>query len=490
MNDMKTSNRKSRWALGLLPVLVAGWIGLTPLAAFAHPWVNGNVYAAISNGQYQQYSSTGATGDLLQVGTIGRPDGGFTAGCGFNPAGNPPGPVNLYTTVWHENKIVISTDAGATHGLPPVAAQVIDTSLVSPGHPETIVFNTAGDFFVGLVDAPLGQANLLKYSKANVLLGKWELTRGARGVDSIDLAPDQDTIYYTSEDNVIRTFTITSTAPGGGTGTQGIYHTGAASSRYYGIRLLQGGNVFGNGTSTPGFLMVADTQNIKVLNAAGTSVMNTYGTGVSPHPVYGNGWFSVSVDSGGGAFVAGDFYSGRIVKFNADGTVAPGYNFVANPQPFRVNGVCVKGELTVGVVPFPAVGFYVVGDTNAGLTPGPFTSPPAPNSVTFNHPTWSAQNTMSLGDSGDSAFKGFAETTIPATADCGGLWGSKGGNTSNTAVTIGQKVAILVTKQVTSDGTYKAKGNIDAIVLVQVTSITGGGNPRFVGTVVDVICVL
>jgi len=474
------SSRKNRVLRGaLIQLLAVGSLVLaTQSPASAHSWVVGNVYAAISNGQYQQYSPTGTPGDLLQPGTIGRPDGGFTTHCALNPAGFPASPQNLYSTVWSERKVVVVPD-GASH--PP--STVIDTTLAgTSGRPEGIAFNTAGEFFVGLVDAAAGEPNLLKYSKAHVLIGTWVLPVGTRGVDAIDLAADGSTIYYTSEDNVIRTWSISTTASPG-TGVAGTFHTGAASSRFYGLRLLQASNPFG-GASGTGFLMVADTADIKVLNGAGTAVLNTYGAGVTPHPTFGNGWFSVSIDAGGSQFVAGDFYSGRIVKFNANGTTAS--NFVANPASFRVNGVCVKGELTVGVVPFPSSGFFVVGDLSAGL---PFSNPPAANNVTFIDQQWKKANDTSGGEPGHNSFKGFAENTIPVTADCGGAFESKGGHAGAPAsLPVNSVVAVIVTKQVASAGGNSSGGNIDAIVLVKVTSYSGGGVPSGTGTVIQVIC--
>jgi hypothetical protein len=490
MKHHKQAGKRRRWSVALAPILATSTLlAVTQLPASADPWVNGDVVVAVSNGQYRSYTSTGTLEHTIQAGGMdflhNGTTAGFTTGCGFNPAGFPVATQNLYTTLWSENKIRIVNDTTHTLGA------LVDTTVsgTANGHPESIVFNTAGDYFVGLTTGDNGLStgpNLLKFSKTNVLVGTWTLPVGARGVDAIDLAPNGDDIYYTSEDNVIRKWTIATTGlPGTGSGSTfaTLPAENSVARRLYGLRLLQGGNPFGGGNGT-GFLMVADTTNIKVLNSAG-SVINTYGTGVLPRPDFGNGWFSVSIDAGGSQFVAGDFYSGQVVKFNATGGVVT--NFQADPDAFRVNGVCVRGELTVGVVPFPTTGFFVVGDLSAGL---PFNNPPAANSVTFSDQGWKAANSTSGPQINSNAFKGFAENTIPATADCGGIFRSKGGNAGAGAVTVGQKVAVIVTKSTTDPGIsgVVAQGNIDAIVLVTVTSYSGGGVPVGKGTVIQVLC--
>ena len=133
-------------------------------------------------------------------------------------------------------------------------------------------------------------------------------------------------------------------------------------------------------------MAVADTTEIKILNAAG-DVVNTYGEGLPPASGFGNGYFSVSVLTTPTTteLIAGDFYGARAVKFNtADQLVA---TYSTTRGPFFVNGVCVRGEITRATVPTPDVGYFVVGDIEAGF---PFADPVVQNTVSFHDPSWNA----------------------------------------------------------------------------------------------------
>jgi hypothetical protein len=467
------SSRKSRWALGLVPVLTAGLLAATTTVASADPWVNGDVLVAVSDGQYQSFTSVGSLEHTIDAGLTGQPNGGFTAGCAFNPAGFPAVTQNLYTTVWGEKKISVVGD-GISH----TSLRTIDiptvTGNASAGRPESITFDTDGNFFVGLVDGT--GANLLKFNKAETLIASWTLPTGARGVDSIDLDNDLKTIYYTSEDPTIRTFDTV-------TGLPGPNFASFAGRRLYNIRLLQPGDTFGVGA----VMAVADTNEIKILNAAG-AVVNTYGEALASASVYGNGWFSVSIDSTATQIIAGDFYGGRAVKFNANDTVAATYS--TGKLPFRVNGVCARGEVTRAVVPTPDVGFFVVGDKEAGYPFGPMGK-----TVTFHEQNWNAihDNTTTMvsgGVPGNNSFKGFAENATLSTNPCGGTFTSKGGSAGAGTIQVGQRIAIIVTDQVVdpSGGAIQGQGNVISIILVTVTQFSGGGVPVGKGTVTQVIC--
>ena len=102
--------------------------------ANADGWIVGDVVVSVSDNQYYSYTGVGTPehsnlagddNDPLNIGLQGRPDGGLTAGCAFNPAGDPPVAQNLYTTAWHEKKIVVVGD-GLVHTVP----ATIDTTLL------------------------------------------------------------------------------------------------------------------------------------------------------------------------------------------------------------------------------------------------------------------------------------------------------------------------------------------------------------------------
>src|SRR5689334_5796425 len=97
---------KRALAGALVQVLAAGtWLAASQLPANAAPWSTGDVFAAVSDGQYKQYAS-GATDpapvlDTLQVSTPGyvltgpgvtTDFRGYTGQCAFNPALAAPFP--------------------------------------------------------------------------------------------------------------------------------------------------------------------------------------------------------------------------------------------------------------------------------------------------------------------------------------------------------------------------------------------------------------
>lgn len=80
-----------------------------------------------------------------------------------------------------------------------------DNPKLGCGAPSSIVFDAAGDMYVGTVD---GTNQILKFSSAGVLLDTFTVPLGVRGAGWIDLAVDQKTMFYTSEDNTIRVFRV------------------------------------------------------------------------------------------------------------------------------------------------------------------------------------------------------------------------------------------------------------------------------------------
>lgn len=456
MRSITSRGKGRRRAIGLVPLLLAGtWVGLLAPAAQAHVWSVGSIFAATSSGQYVQFGNTGVLEDTLNTFVPG-PGGGYTAGCALSP-----GSQNLYTADFAEKKIIAMSGA-ALHS---IAASIdLTAGTGATGRPESIVFASNGDFYVGLVDGAPGEPNLLKYDKNNNLLTTYTLvTTDTRGVTWLDLAADQHTIYYTSQGVNVWKYDLNSPAATPST----LFATGL--TRAHGLRLLQGGNPFG-GIGGTGFLVVADTTIIRVYDAAGTQI-NTFGAGHL-------GWFAVSVAPGGAQLVATDFYTGDLFKFNGDGSVATSFNL--NPEPFRVNGLCVKGEVTTGVVPLPSSGFFVIGDVTAAN--------PGPSGVNFWGSQWEKKNTLSLGDAGNNSFKGFAERTSSPTPTCGDTFISKGGNSKPPADIPGQ-IAVLVTKQLTKAGGGDTAGVIKAIVIVQVDPGYGPvpGKPG-TGKIVSVVC--
>ena len=242
-------------------------------------WNTGDVFAAIGGGQYKVFDNNGNLKETISDGLSG-----FTTGCAFNP-----GLTKLYTTNFSNTKVVVHDD-----NFPHNILQTIDTNLTSPGgHTESIVFDAAGNFYVGHPD---GNDLIHKYDAAGNLLTTFSVAVDARGTDWIDLAADQSTLFYTSEGRAIQRYDTSSntqltnfaTLPGAGNA--------------FTLCLLPPGDGSGG-------LLVADNSNVKRLDGSGTVIQTYDVTGVG-------GWFALNLDPDGTSFWAGSFGNSAFYKFD------------------------------------------------------------------------------------------------------------------------------------------------------------------------------
>ncbi len=263
-------------ATGLVLVLAVACLAAPgPAAAFA--FGVGDVFASIGNGFVRHYSADFGTFEDLDTGV-----GGYTTGMTFDASGN------LYVTCWSANTV------RKFNGL--TGALLGDFGSGYGPAPESIVRDAAGDFYVGHQDGI--SDNLLKLSGAGNPLGTFDPIGEDSGVDHIDLAADQSTMFYTSQGRAIKRFDVV------GNAQLADFATLPGSGVAHAFRLLVGGG-----------LLVADETNIKRLDALG-SVVQTYDiSGV-------NGWYSVALGLGGSTFWAGDFDSGDFHQFDLeDGSI-------------------------------------------------------------------------------------------------------------------------------------------------------------------------
>ncbi len=145
------------------------------------------------------------------------------------------------------------------------------------GHPESIAFNSAGDVFVGSVD---GDNKVREFSPSGTLIATFAPQVGDRGTDWIAIGPDQQTLYYTSEGTSIKRFDLA-------TNTQlPDFADNLPGDHAFAIALLPGGG-----------MLVADTQSILRLNAAGQIVQQYQVSGISS-------WYGLALDPGGNSFWA------------------------------------------------------------------------------------------------------------------------------------------------------------------------------------------
>jgi len=232
-----------------------------------------------------------ATGTLVQTLTGGA---GFMTGSVFDTAGN------FYVTDFSGN-VVKKYDNNA----------VFLNNTAACTSPESIVFNAAGEFIVGSVGG-----GIRRFSAAGTLI---ETDIAGTRVDWIDLAADQQTIYFTQEGRTIQRYNIV-------TNVAGTTITLPGSGNAYALRLLPAGG-----------LLVADGVNIKRLDAAGSLIQTFDIAGIDD-------WFALNLDPDGVTFWSAGIASGRVRRFNIS-TGAVVSNFDAGTDVF---GVSVRGEIAVG----------------------------------------------------------------------------------------------------------------------------------------------
>ena len=156
-------------------------------------WATGDVFVGVGNGSYKVYSNTGAFKDTITTSTD------LTAGCAFNSL------FDIYTTNATNTK-VFKFDGDVPHAV----LQTIDTNAQSPaGHSQSIVFDAAGNFYVGHADSD----DVLKYNAAGSFLTKFDVPIDLSGSDWIDLSTDQKTLFYTSEGTLVKRFDLAANAP-------------------------------------------------------------------------------------------------------------------------------------------------------------------------------------------------------------------------------------------------------------------------------------
>jgi len=268
--------------------------------ATAATFVDGDIFAAVNNGNVQHYSAAGVLLETLNTG-----QGGFTTGMAFDSSGN------LYVTNFSANSVTQFAGAGDPH----------TSSLFGSGYstPESIVFDGAGNVYVG----NLGNG-ILKFDSAGNFLGTVINTR----VDWMDLAADGITMLYTQEGHDIKTVNVN-------TGVSGANFTTGTASQAFALRILSDGGV-----------LLADLSDVKRYNSAG-AVIQTY-------DIMGeNTWFSLNLNPDGTSFWSGNFGTGMAYEFDiTSGANTQSINTGVGTD--NLYGLTIFGETTV-ITPEPGM---------------------------------------------------------------------------------------------------------------------------------------
>jgi sugar lactone lactonase YvrE len=263
-------------------------------------FANGDVFAAVGSGQVQHYSAAGA---LLE--TLNTTRGGYTTGMAFDGSGR------LYVTNFSAASVSRFNTNGTLDN-----HTFVNTGALGGAGTESIVFDATGNFYVGNAD---GNRDIMKFNAAGVHQQSFNVATTARGSDWMDLASDQKTMYYTSENYEIKKFDVS-------TNTQLADFASSANRPKFAFRLLGDGG-----------LIVSNSGIIERYNAAG-AVIQTYNNGCS-------GCFALNLNGDGTSFWAGDYNNGRLTRYNiATGAILQ----TINTGSSSLFGVAVFGEIAQG----------------------------------------------------------------------------------------------------------------------------------------------
>lgn len=290
---MTTFNIK-RSLLGVALVAATALAGTEAQAAF----VKGDIFASVGNGQVIRYSQAGVA---LQ--TLNTTRGGFTTGSAFDKNGN------FYVTNFSDGSLSKFDNDGNL-----VSAQFVSGMASAP---ESIVFDKSGNFYVGRAD---GTRDIQKFDSTGASLGTFDVATTARGSDWIDLAGDQKTIYYTSENFEIKRYDVS-------TSTQLTDFATSNTRPKFALRILSDGGV-----------LVASSAVVERYNAAGVLIQTYDPTG--------SNLFALNLDPDGKSFWTGDYSTGEIFKFDiASGAQLFSFN---TGHAGLLFGLSLFGEITEG----------------------------------------------------------------------------------------------------------------------------------------------
>jgi hypothetical protein len=298
---MRRSRRRTILLLAAAAIFAAL---LAAQSAAAAPLTKGDVLAGVGNGQIKEFTPTGT---LVQ--TLDTTEGNtFDTGMCFDSAGN------LYATNFSDSSKFSS------------GGSLLAASFGSGynSHPESCSVNKTDQIYVGQAD---GTGDVLKFDTSGNLLDSFDPATGNRGTDFVDLAADQCTLFYNSEDSTVRRFNVCTKTqlPDFATGLPG------SSSGCYALRIRLNGEV-----------MVACSDQVNRLDAAG-NVIQTY------TPPGTSFLFAMNLDPDGTSFWTGDINTGEVWQIDiATGNVLNEWNSSANTV---LGGLAVVGEIRVGGPP-------------------------------------------------------------------------------------------------------------------------------------------
>jgi hypothetical protein len=204
-------------------------------------------------------TTTGAFDLVKELDTtvsFGQPEG-----MGFDKAGN------LYVTNFTDlpsTNIFSSGSISKFDNAGNLLGKLVTPDLTRFVHPESLVFDGAGNIFVGDADNRINPqifpspAILTKLDPNGITLATYQLATEDRGTDWIDLSKDQNTILYTSEGKRVLSFDTSTNIQNPD------FAAGLPGDAAFALRIAPSGEVF-----------VADSDEVVRLSSTGT-ILQTY----------------------------------------------------------------------------------------------------------------------------------------------------------------------------------------------------------------------
>lgn len=290
------------------------------------PFREGEVFAGVGNGEVRRFSPDGTLIQTLNTDSEGL----YQTGMCFDSVGT------LYTTNFDDGTMSKFDNSG--------------NLLVYPWGgpfsqaPESCVLDADGNVYTGEVE---GNNLLRKFSPEGELLAVFDVALEDRGVDWIDLAEDQCTMYYTSEGGRVKRFNVC-------TNTQLSDFAIGLAEPCYSLRIRPNGEV-----------IVACEDLVYRLATDGTQI-RTY-----PKSDYGENsfFFAMNLDPDGTTFWTAGFYTGNVYRINIE-TGALVSSFATGVSDSALGGLAVVGEIGAVLTDSDGDGLFDIWETQGIDTDG------------------------------------------------------------------------------------------------------------------------
>lgn len=303
--------KKFRWVtiLTLTCLLTIGshaWLIASVTDKHDSPFLPGHVFAGVGEGMIYHYDASGNLLGTLNTG-LGKH---ATTGCAFDSVGN------LYVTTFNAGTVTKFKGPDTPHDNVGLFGSDYN------GSPESIVFDTDGNVYVGSVN---GDGDIRKFDPDGKPIAQYDVAIEDRGSDWIDLASDQKTMFYSSEGKRILRYDLNDKKQ------LPDFASSLSGAHAYALRILPDGGI-----------LVADTESILRLDATGT-VTKTYDVAGE------DTWFSLNLDPDGRSFWAGNFGTGTLYKFDIEAGGNPLLTLDTGVGQDRLFGICVYSEITIAI---------------------------------------------------------------------------------------------------------------------------------------------